>query len=550
MTYCFIQFHVGKKMIPLKKTIFLLIILANCLMLPSFDGNGLNFENENPTIEPNAITIFQKWSYNTSQDLRVSPVTADINADGYLETLFGSVGSEDEALYCLDHNGDVLWTYNSTGDIVTCPIVADLDKDNNFEIIFGTMMGDDYLVCLDSQGNKLWNQTLNGLVASTPAVADIDMDGYQEILVCGTNWWVYCFDYTGTQVWNYTNPDITNLSGSPAIGNLKIDYGLEIVFGTNYDYLFCLNSTGKLIYTYDHTENTRSSPIIADLENNGANEILFYANDSINCLDNNFNLKWKYDCVDLDFTSVDPSIADVNNDGEFEILITFSDWNTLAPFIICLNSTGDELWNYDIIGSYASPSVIGDLDNDNSVDIILLDSDGHVYSLDGDGSINWIYNITVGALTPGGHIIPSPALGDIDSDNVTEVIVDIFNEGLAICLDFNGISSSGITQWNSLRGTMFHTGQMDRDGDFLDDVNEQFYGTLKADWDTDNDLFSDGREVFLGTDPTDPNDYPGAQTPTATPTETSPLFGSLVSMLSLISLLFTISVLVQRKKKS
>ncbi|NHJ32030.1 MAG: PQQ-like beta-propeller repeat protein [Asgard group archaeon] len=526
-------------MTKIKRTIILQVLLLNCIIIPSLEGNSLNSLDETNLYEPNITSIFQKWNYSTSQNLRPSPVTADINADGYLETLFGSIGLEDEALYCLDHNGELLWTYNSTGDIVTCPVVADLNKDNEFEIIFGTVMGDDYLVCLDSQGNKLWNRTLNGLVITTPSVADINLDGNQEILVSGSNWWVYCFDYNGNIVWNYTNAQITNLNGSPSIGEITSDYGLEIVFATNYDFYFCLNSTGKLVYTYNHTEYARSSPIIADLENDGVNEILFFANKSINCLDNGFNLKWKYNRSELDSVYVYPSIADVNSDGQFEVLITFSDINTLDPFIVCLNSTGHELWQYDLIGDFASPSVIGDLENDDIVDIILLDSSGHVYCLDGEGSLSWIHNITVGALPPGGLYIPSPAMGDIDADNVTEVILNIFNDGIVVCLDFDGVISSGVTQWNCLRGTMFHTGQMDRDGDFLDDVNEQFYATLMDDWDTDDDLISDGWEVFLSYDPTDPFDPFASPTPTDTGGFKQGIFFgfSIASMVAIIVLI-------------
>ncbi len=530
------------------KILFILALFINGFLLPVEANREEISSSEIIKIGPNALSIEEKWNFSTSQYLQASPVTADINGDGFLETIFGCVGMEDEALYCLDHNGEVLWTYNSSGDVITCPIVADLNKDNEFEIIFGTMKGDEYLVCLNAQGQRLWNQTTNGLVGTTPAVADINLDGYQEILVSATNWWVYCFDYNGVQIWNYTNIDITNLVGSPAIGDIHSDIGLEMVFGYNGGYLYCLNSSGKLVMTYDHTDYLRSSPIIVDLENDGSNEIIFKANDSFNCLDEDFNLKWRYESKEPDFLAYHPSIADVNNDGEFEVLLTFTDYSLLTPFIVCINSTGDELWDYDLLGDFASPSVIGDLDNDNSVDIILLDSSGHIYCLDGQGSINWIYNITVGALPPGGQSIPSPALGDIDADAVTEVIIQIFNDGVVFCLDFNGITSSGINQWNCLRGTMYHTGQMDRDGDFLDDVNEQFYGTDLDDWDTDDDLFSDGREVFFGTDPLDPLDYPD-DPPTATSTNAGPLFGSLISMITLTGLSFVAALILQNKRK-
>jgi outer membrane protein assembly factor BamB len=521
----------------------------SCLFFPLIDSNAIISNNNDSIFEISTNDINEKWSFDVVLSPSSSPVTADINTDGYLETLFGVIGGmmvDEMSLCCLDHNGDILWMYNSSGDVVSSPAVADLDADGNFEIIFGTMMGEDYLVCLDSQGQKLWNSSTDGLIANTVAVADINLDGYQEILFGATNDWFYCFDYTGSQVWNYTNPDITNLYGSPAIADIHSDNGLEVVFGFNGRYVYCLNSTGNLVYTYDHTDYLRSSPVIADLENDGTLEILFQANDSFNCLDDSFNLKWKYDSLTWNFMDSSPSISDIDVDGKFEVIITYADFDNKAPFIVCLNSTGDELWHFDIIGEFASPSVVGDLEDDNIRDIIFSDSEGHIYCLNDTGHVNWIHNITVTPLGYG-HSVKSPALGDIDFDNVTEVIVGILNDNLVICLDFSGVTTSGISQWNCERGSMYHTGQMDRDGDFLDDVNEQFYGTLKDDWDTDDDLISDGREVFFGFDPLDPFDPYVITSPT--PTSTSGFKQGIIFSFSITSLVAIIALITKHRKK-
>ena len=50
----------------------------------------------------------------------------------------------------------------------------------------------------------------------------------------------------------------------------------------------------------------------------------------------------------------------------------------------------------------------------------------------------------------------------------------------------------------------------DTDNDGLYDGSEDlYYDTDPTDYDSDNDGYSDGEEMAAGSDPNDPNDYPG-----------------------------------------
>jgi len=92
----------------------------------------------------------------------------------------------------------------------------------------------------------------------------------------------------------------------------------------------------------------------------------------------------------------------------------------------------------------------------------------------------------------------------------------------------------------------------DTDGDGLTDHFEQlpppsWYFTNPLVADTDGDSYDDGEEYDAGTDPTDPDDYPGITTPTPSPTVVNPLFGGLL-VTSLVSFSILALIVIRRKK--
>ncbi len=95
----------------------------------------------------------------------------------------------------------------------------------------------------------------------------------------------------------------------------------------------------------------------------------------------------------------------------------------------------------------------------------------------------------------------SPAVADLDDDGILEVLIGSADNKL-YCLGLSGVSSSGSAPWYCFRGSVFHTGQMDNDSDYMDDQTEEFYGTNPLKADTDDDLLTDWEEIYYtNTDP-------------------------------------------------
>jgi len=139
--------------------------------------------------------------------------------------------------------------------------------------------------------------------------------------------------------WTYYSG--ASIQTSPAIADLDNDGELEIVIGsareerdekgTRYWYYYCINSDGSLKWKYE-TGGIGSSPAIADLDNDGELEIVILAYyhseygayyDAISCIGPDGTLEWMYSypkgCVNDDYS---PAIADLDNDGELEIVIS------------------------------------------------------------------------------------------------------------------------------------------------------------------------------------------------------------------------------------
>lgn len=118
-------------------------------------------------------------------------------------------------------------------------------------------------------------------------------------------------------------------------------------------------------------------------------------------------IKWSFYLVDSEYGR--PRIADVDDDGELEVLIAT---NTIGR-VYCLNAiTGDIEWSTQL--SYSTSEIaIADVDEDGDLEVIV--GGGRLYCLDGaTGAVDWEYaKQTYG----------SPCIADFDAEAGLEIVI-------------------------------------------------------------------------------------------------------------------------------
>lgn len=111
----------------------------------------------------------------------------------------------------------------------------DLNGDSYKEILLGA--NDGHLYCLDYQGNHLWNYTFSGEVFGKPNVVNLDSDSEYEIIVpvAHPENTLYCLDLNITIA-------STPPPGNGGIGEIPFlaQWGLWIIIGMGVLYLITL----------------------------------------------------------------------------------------------------------------------------------------------------------------------------------------------------------------------------------------------------------------------------------------------------------------------
>ncbi|MGQ9708670.1 MAG: FG-GAP-like repeat-containing protein [bacterium] len=305
--------------------------------------------------------------------------------------------------------------------------IFDLDGDSVPEIL---VPGNSRLYCYDTAGNERWSFTpLSHYfpAVSSPVVADIDNNGMVEV-VFSTPAAVYVLLPDGVPVWSRTlsgEGAVQNCISSVALGDVNQDGLLEIFAYEVYaSRLLCLNPTnGDSIWSYLPDGNCLFSvgtPTVADINLDNTVEILGQVafdggGGRLYCLKVPGEELWHYDTPGSGIGGwqlASAAVADLNNDDSLEVVTTANYWG-----VVCLSSTGRELWRRRFSQHTASYPAVGDLDSDDTLEVVVALGPALRCFCGPTGREKWSFTVDSGY-----YIVSSPALCDLDGDDSLEVL--------------------------------------------------------------------------------------------------------------------------------
>jgi len=202
-----------------------------------------------------------------------------------------------------------------------------------------------------------------------------------------------------------------------------------------------LAASVSTLWNYTTRSYMRSSPALGDVDSDGILEVIIGSgNHKVYALNGKDGSKlWSLYTGDVVDSS--PALGDVDGDGTLEVVI--GNWDNK---VYALNGEdGSEFWNFTTGGDVDSSPALGDVDGDGMLEVVVSSKDNKTYALNGeDGSELWNFSTGSGNGGVMNHpMFSSPALGDVDSDGMLEVIIGS-NDGNIYAL--NGEDGSKL--WN------------------------------------------------------------------------------------------------------
>ena len=166
------------------------------------------------------------------QALWSSPITADIDNDGYLEIVYGTgnyVAGKGEYIRVWNHDGTLKFKLPTIGKTFATPLIADIDNDGSLDIVAATLEG--YIYAWDKNGNEIFYSHIdNNAIFDAPIAVDVDGDGKMEIAYA-SGAQITIVDIHGNQVNAPLEMVEQFFKGSPAIKDIDNDGKLDLISG-------------------------------------------------------------------------------------------------------------------------------------------------------------------------------------------------------------------------------------------------------------------------------------------------------------------------------
>lgn len=326
------------------------------------------------------------------------------------------------------------------------------------------------------------------------AVGDVDGDGYKDLVYITDIGFLHVVGETGAEPEPFPiDLGRHKYAGIPAVVNLRGNRNSEIVFNTinvhpdSLDLpatMHVIEDVGQQMddWPVEYPHGSTSSPSVGDIDGDGQFEIVV---GNARHLDQPAQIyAWNLDGSSVEgfpfgeFETIHaaPALADLDGDGALEILIWGSEYNSHFNGIYAVKGSAELMDGFPVECESGHPQnspVCADITGDNSPEIVFgsfgIDGGGMVYAWSSNGEILDGYPLRLDR-----PVIGSVILGDVSGDRICDIVVALSplgeSPGAIAAWDFESEMIEGfplsMSRWNggALAGTPT-LWDLDRDGD-------------------------------------------------------------------------------------
>jgi hypothetical protein len=294
-------------------------------------------------------TGVELWAFNATSPIQTSPLPMDFGATQGKGIVFGADSGK---LHFLDSSGKQLWDYSAQGKIQSSVALGDVDGDKKKEAIFGSE--DNNLYALSVPPYQYWMYLANDDITSTPAIY-----------------------LPRANSWSSPTAEIVFGSISGVFTDLQYSVSAYEQQGRKCEGMDCSRGNIPVSKLYPRwafvaRKAIDSSPLVFDPFNNGSINLAFGSDDgNLFITDSSGKMLQRYSAN----KRIRSSASGITFDGE-HMDVVFGD-DDGRVFII--SSNGTSTWNYATLGSIRSSPAVADINNDGVLETIVTSMDGSVY---------------------------------------------------------------------------------------------------------------------------------------------------------------------------
>jgi len=436
----------------------------------------------------------------------LSPTVLDLNDDGVLETIIiGDIPGEDGVKMFLLNKDRLVsgWPKTLLWDMSEIEVLGrmDLNASDPSIITKYTKTEDDERItsffAINRKGdiNTTFGFDLPGEYIQGAMMHDLNQDGEKEIVITRRNSsMIYYIDRQGQNMTNWPMQVNDTISFIPPLAeDITGDGEPEIIATTDNGFVFAWHLNGTLVDGYPlrfpikvihPLEELREMPMIGDFNNDGDMDLFIASTFSILygiCLNPSNNKTWSKSIPLPVYITTQGTSYDLDQDGKLEILQLLND----GLVVFSVDEVIEEEFYYLAGSGYIGTPAIADIDSDNLPEIILL-SFYNAIVLEHNGE----YKESAPNFLSFYDTV-SPLIYDIDNDNEIEIVM-LSAHGYVVIKETNDY---GIAPWISDLGSPTHAPNIDSDNDGLFNHEEVILGSDIYNNDSDGDTILDGFEV-------------------------------------------------------